>query len=171
MDRIHLVFPLRLIRLGIFFLVLFFFSCGKNETLPPVQLYLDYYPLKLHSSITYAVDSTHYNEFDHTAVNYLFELKDTVVSILDEEKNRQTVRIERYKRESGGDWKFQKTITRTVTGIRGEEFIDNQRFVRIIFPPIEGKIWNGNTYNNLGKRDYEISEVNQPAVINGIALD
>lgn len=166
-----LVFLLQFFRLGTFSLLLFFFSCGKNETLPPIQLYLDYYPLKLHSSIVYAVDSTHYNEFNHTTVNYLFELKDTVVSVLDEEEDRHTVRIERYKRESGGSWKFQKTITRTITSLRGEELIDNQRFVRLVFPPREGKTWNGNTYNNLGEQDYEILEADQPAVINGIALD
>jgi len=165
-------FSLRFIPFGIFFLIsFFFFSCGKNETLPPAPLYLDYYPLKLHSCITYAVDSTHYNEFNHTKINYLFELKDTIVSILDDETKRFTVRMERYKREPGGSWKFQKTITKTITGLRGEEFIDNQRFVRMTFPPLEGKIWNGNTYNNLGKQDYEILTVHQPAFINGIELD
>ncbi len=145
-------------------------SC-KKETLPPTDLKKEYYPLKLHSSITYKVDSTAYNEFDHSETNYLFELKDTVVAEIANSDNRKTFRIYRYKRELSNEWIFQKVIVRSLVDFRYEETLDNQKFVRIVFPPERNKKWNGNTYNNLGEQQYQIVNLDETLTVNGINFD
>jgi len=143
--------------------LLFIITAGCKKTNEKAfTLFTDYYPLKLQSCNIYSVDSTHYNDFNHTETQFLFELKDSVVSVIEDDSSRYTVRIERYKREPGKNWNFQKVITRTITGRRAEEFIDNQRFVRLIFPPKPREVWNGNTYNNLGRQEYIIVNAHIP---------
>ncbi len=154
----------------------FMLSQCKNETLAPIDLKKDYFPLKLNSVIIYDVDSTVYNDFykpgtDGHKTTYSFQLKDIAVSEIPETAGRKTLLFERYKRENNGEWIFQKVLTRTLTDVRGEEFQDNQRFVRFIFPPEKDKKWNGNTYNNIGGQEYIFTDADIPQTINSIAFD
>jgi hypothetical protein len=41
----------------------------------------------------------------------------------------------------------------------------------LIFPSREGKTWNGNTYNTLGEKDYEISYADKKESVNGLSFD
>lgn len=154
-----------------FIISVFFSQCKKNETLPPQNLKKEYFPLKLSSVITYDVDSTVYDDFTNQVTAYKFELKDTVIAVFSDGPDRNTIRIERYKRIPGGGFNFQKVFTRTLIDLRAEEFIDNQRFVSMIFPPEENKTWNGNTYNNLGKQEFRFLETDIALNINSINFD
>jgi len=148
-----------------------FFACKKHETLPPVDFKMGYYPLKLNSTIIYQVDSTQYIRFSNSKITYNFELKDTVVSDISE-GNSKTFVIHRYKRTGNGNWIFQKVFTRTITGQRAEEFIDNIKFVRLVFPPEKNKYWKGNTYNNLSDyATFSITGVDEKREINSNVLD
>lgn len=146
-------------------------SC-KDESLPPADFKTSYFPLKLHSTLIYKVDSTHYSEFNHTVITYSFEIKDSVVRDISE-GNNQTFVIYRYKK-TGNEWVYQKLFTRTIVSQRAEEFVDNQRFVRLTFPPQKNKSWKGNLYNNLDLNTgtvYTIKSLDSKREINSIALD
>jgi len=148
-----------------------FFACKKHETLPPLDYKWAYYPLKLNSVIVYRVDSTQYFQFSNSKTTYNFELKDSVVSDISEGSSKTFV-IHRYKRPLNGAWAFQKVITRTLTGLRAEEFIDNIKFVRLVFPPQIDKYWKGNTYNNLNDyATFSITGLDQKVEINSHVLD
>lgn len=151
-------------------LLFVFFACTKRETVSAPDFQLSYFPLKLNSRIIYQVDSTVYNDFSNTSTVYNFEIKDTVVSAL-EESGRKGFIINRYKRISGQVWAYQKSLTRSIVAQRAEEFIDNVRYVRFTFPPFTGKTWNGNTYNNLGEQTYKLTDLYSSQNVNGIALD
>ncbi len=149
----------------------FFTSCQKRESSPPADLKASYFPLKLNSSLIYEVDSTVYNDFTGTQTQYLFEIKDTVISTIESEEGGTTVYIERYKKSNSGEWKFQKVISRSLKELRAEEFIDNRRYVRLTFPPEKYKSWNGNTYNNQDQQEYYFKAVDIPLSINNLNFD
>ncbi len=165
-------------------LCLFILSQCKNETLKPIDLKKDYFPLKLNSVVIYDVDSIAYDDFYTPSdpkhkTKYVFQLKDSAVSEIPETAGRKTFVFERYKSINNVDWVFQKVFTHTLAGLRGEEFVDNQRFVRFIFPPEKDKKWNGNTYNNIanaytylvGNQEYIFTDANISQTINSIPFD
>ena len=127
------------------------FSCSKSENLPTPNMGLNYFPLKVNSVVIYNVDSTVYNNFNNSITNYLFKLKDTVTNKFTDAQGNEAYRIERYKKTGTQDWIFQKVITRKIINIRAEEFIDNKRYVRLVFPPTLQSTWNGHLYNDLGE--------------------
>ncbi|WP_207532997.1 hypothetical protein [Desertivirga arenae] len=151
---------------------LFLIACSKTENADFPDLKKDYYPLVPGHSITYQVDSIAYNKFDNSEIKFSFQIKDTVLTRIESGERTQTVYIERYKRENaGGKWAFQKVISRNITDLRAEEFIDNQRFVKMVFPPVKNVVWNGNTYNNLEKQDYFYKTLDQKDTLNALTFD
>lgn len=154
------------------FLTAFYFcSCSKQETLPPNDLKLNYFPLKLNSAIIYNVDSTVYSDFNNSVIKYQFQIKDTVVAKYNDLQNNDAYKIERYKKINDANWIFQKIISRNIVNNRAEEFIDNRRYVRLVFPPEINKKWNGNLYNDLGTLTYEITTLDNPLNISNNAID
>jgi len=147
-------------------------SCSKTENEELPDLKKDYYPVSTGHSITYQVDSTVYDKFTNSKKDYSFQIKDTVLTEIESGANTKTVYIERYKKNNGEtEWKFQKVISRNITDLRAEEFIDNQRFVRMVFPPVKNNTWNGNTYNNLEKQEYSYKSVDKKDTVNNLSFD
>jgi hypothetical protein len=147
-------------------------ACSKTENADLPDLKKEYYPLSPGHSITYQVDSVAYDKFDNSETQFSFQIKDTILTKIESGERTHTVYIERYKRENpASKWAFQKVISRNVTDLRAEEFIDNQRFVRMVFPPVRNSVWNGNTYNNLEKQDYFYQSVDQRDTINTLTFD
>ncbi|HEX7365853.1 MAG TPA: hypothetical protein VF273_02090 [Pelobium sp.] len=152
--------------------LLFWCSCTKETNAPPVDLQGDFYPLKVGSVYVYDVDSTAYRKFTGGKVDYNFELKDSVADKFLTLTGDTTYRVERYFREnSTKNWVIQKVFTRNKTRRAAEEFIDNQRFVRLIFPPVQGTFWNGNSKNTIGKQEFNIEDGILPLTINTLNFD
>lgn len=151
---------------------LLFTACNKETYAPAVDLESNYYPLTIGAVYIYDVDSTAYSNFSNTSVNYQFEIKDSVSNTFVDLAGNTNYRIERYKRtDSTSPWLIQKVFSRNKNLRDGEEFIDNQRFIRIIFPPIAGTVWNGNSKNTLGEQDYVINDDVAPLIINNLNFD
>lgn len=147
------------------------FSCNKFENMPKTDLNFNYFPLKVNHVVIYNVDSTVYSDFNNSTTNYLFQLKDTVTNNFTDIQGNETYRIERYKKTATQDWLFQKLITRKIYNNRAEEFIDNKRYVRLVFPPTLQSTWNGNLYNDLGEWRHEVKELDAPLTIGSNQLD
>ncbi len=148
-----------------------FASCTKHESLPPLALNSEYYPLKLDAVNIYGVDSTVYDDFSNTTREYHFKLKDSVAEKYIDGLSDEVYRIERFKKEAEGPWVFQKIITRKIVDHRAEEILDNKRYVRLIFPARLYATWNGNSYNDLERWPHEITTIDAPLVINSLSLD
>ncbi|MBK0382477.1 hypothetical protein I5M32_05835 [Pedobacter sp. SD-b] len=147
-------------------------ACTKESNAPAKDLQSEFYPLKVNAVLIYDVDSTAYSNFTNTSVNYKFELKDSITNTFDDLAGGLNYRIERYKRISPvSPWVFQQVFTRSKTLRDGEEFINNQRFIKIIFPPLAGSTWNGNSKNTIGEQDYTIENEIAPATINNLTFD
>ncbi|MGV3547077.1 MAG: hypothetical protein ACO1N4_08445 [Pedobacter sp.] len=146
-------------------------GCNKSENAPRPDMALNYFPLEEGRVVIYNVDSTVYNNFNNTITNYLFQLKDTVTNKFTDAQGNETYRLERYKKTATQDWFFQKVITRKIINNRAEEFIDNKRYVRLVFPPTLQSTWNGNVYNDLGEWRHEVKELDVPLTIGTHQLD
>lgn len=151
---------------------LFLAFCTKEKIASPINLQNNYFPLKVGAVIIYEVDSTAYSNFTNASVNYKFDLKDSITNTFDDLAGNTNYRIERFKKPINTTlWVYQKNFTRN-KGLRaGEEFINNQRFVRIIFPPLKGSSWNGNSKNTLGEQEYLIEEASTALTINTLNFD
>lgn len=147
------------------------FSCNKSENAPQPEMAFNYFPLKINSEIVYNVDSTFYNNFNNSTTNYLFQLKDVVTDKFTDAQGNEAYRLERFKKTTTEDWFFQKVITRKIINNRAEEFIDNRRYVRLVFPQTLQATWNGNLYNDLGAWPHEIKDLHVPLVIGVNKLD
>ncbi|WP_207420403.1 hypothetical protein [Desertivirga brevis] len=159
-------------KLTFFGFAMFLIGCSKTENADLPDLKKEYFPLSPGRSITYQVDSVAFNKFDNSEMKFSFQIKDTLITEIESGIRTHTVYIERYKRENpASGWTFQKVISRNITELRAEEFVDNQRFVRMVFPPFKSSIWNGNTYNNLEKQDYFYKSVDKKDTINSLAFD
>jgi hypothetical protein len=147
-------------------------GCTKENNAPSIDLQSEFYPLKIKSVSVYDVDSTAYSNFTNTSTNYKFEIKDSVTNTLTDLAGGLSYRIERYKRINIiSAWVFQQVFTRSKTLRDGEEFINNQRFIKLIFPPLVGSTWNGNSKNTIGKQDYTINNNIASASINSLNFD
>ncbi|OAQ38136.1 hypothetical protein A5893_15140 [Pedobacter psychrophilus] len=162
-------------KINTFVLISFCFlaiSCTKESNAPAKDLQSDFYPLKINSVLVYDVDSTAYSNFTNTSTNYKFEIKDSITNTFDDLAGGLNYRIERYKRLNvNSPWVFQQVFTRSKTVRSGEEFINNQRFIRIIFPPLAGSFWNGNSKNTIGEQDYSIENDIAASTINTLTFD
>ncbi|WP_410221661.1 hypothetical protein [Pedobacter sp.] len=143
-------------------------SCNKHENAPALDMDLQYYPLKENSVNIYNVDSTVYNDFNNSITKYQFLIKDTVTNKYIDATGNTAYRIERYKKSGTTDWSFQKVISRKVTSNRAEEFLDNRRYIRLVFPPVLNLKWNGNLYNDLEHWDYTITQLDEKQSVNSL---
>lgn len=150
--------------------LLCFSSCNKTEFQAPIALGYSYYPLKTNAVIIYDVDSTVYSDFNNSITEYHFQIKDSVASAFVDLQNDKNFRIDRYKK-TDGNWFFQKTLSRKVANNRAEEFIDNRRYVRMVFPQKLDLTWNGNLYNDLDEWRCRFTEINKKQIYNHIQLD
>lgn len=150
--------------------ILLFASC-KQETVKPDDLGKAYFPLRLKSMVSYNVDSTVYNDFNNTITTYQFKIKDTVVGLFTDLEGKAAYKIERYKKTGTNPWVFQKVVSRNELNNRAEEFIDNRRYVRLVFPPQLQRKWNGNLYNDMPAWNYTITSLDAPLRIGINNLD
>lgn len=162
--------------LSIAFCSLVWLSCTKENNAPAIDLQGEFYPLKIGSVYIYDVDSTAYSDFigncKGTATNYKFQLKDSVADTFVGLTGDTVYRIERYRRDSPSkNWTIQQVYSRNKTLRAAEEFINNQRFIRLIFPPKQGAEWNGNSKNTIGKQNYTIEDGILPLTVNSLSFD
>jgi len=147
-------------------------SCTKENNAPAIDLQSEFYPLKVGSVYIYDVDSTAYSNFTNSSVNFKFQLKDSIADTFLGLTGDTSYRVERYRKNTpSSNWVIQQVYSRNKTIRAGEEFINNQRFVRMVFPPIKGTFWNGNSKNNIGSQEYVIEDGISPLTVNTLSFD
>lgn len=164
-------------RLSVFFILLVVISiissCKKDDenTAPSLPLLYQYFPVTDSLEKIYHVDSIYWDNFSdtHDTVSYL--IRELYAGTYLDNQNRETQRIERYRQDTLGNWIIWKVwaANRTVTTAEVDE--DNMRYLKLVFPPQEGSTWNGNAYNIDDPLEYEITEINEPAVMDFMSYD
>ena len=150
----------------------FTLSACKKQTANPPDLGFNYYPAEAGSWIVYDVDSIAHNDNNNTIDTFRFQLRETIESVFEDDEGRESLRIERYRRaDSSHPWVLGDVwySTRTLTGL--EQVEENQRYLKLKFPPGAGDRWDGNAFNDQQRQDYEYTEVDMAATVNGNSFD
>jgi hypothetical protein len=131
-----------------------------------------YVPSNIGHEIIYDVDSIVKSDFNGMIDTVHYQVREVIESISTDNERRPTLRLERYKRLTPSDpWVIYKVWTANVTNVNYEKKEDNITYIKLIFPLVLNKKWNGNAKNDLEEEDYEYVSVNTPENFNSIILD
>lgn len=87
-------------------------------------------------------------------------------------QTKKTLRVVRFiKKNDTTDWEINKATMHQLTTTTAERVEDNQRYIKLIFPPAENKTWNGNAYNTMGEQKYKYKNVNKKIELNTFTFD
>jgi len=148
-----------------------FFTCKKDKVIAPADLGYSYYPSNIGHWVLYDVDSTYYDNFYHTEKHYHFQIKELIESTFSDNQNRPTQRIERYEKNDTISFYLKNVWASNLTSSTAEKVEGNIRYVKLVFPIVEGQTWNGNAYNSLGFQNYEYNNTFTPYTVNGVTYD
>ena len=149
---------------------LFLFStCKKNVV---QDLYYDYFPIEPGHWVIYDVDSFHHSSFFKTIDTFHFQIKEYIESKFIDNTGKEAERIERYSRKNDTmPWQIQAVWYSNRTGKTAERIEDNQRYIRLVFPPSTSQTWNGNSYNTIGSWDYDYVSIHEPYSLGTLSFD
>ena len=159
--------------LTLFFIaILIFTGCKKENELKPVDYLYSYFPLiKGHELIYNVVDiviDKDINQFD----TVIYQLKERIDSMFIDNSGNAAWRLERYKRDdSTASWVISDVWMAQIANNRAQQVEENQRYVKIIFPPEIGDTWNGNIYTTLESQEYKVTGLNSPLSLNNFYFD
>jgi len=151
-------------------LVIFLFSCKKERD--DYNLHYEYFPVDIGSWVIYKVDSIDYNDFTGNVDTFRFYIKEIIESHFPDNEGRLTLRIERYvKYENDTAWDIKNVWKANRLNQRAEKVEENVRFIKMVFPILHNKTWDGNAFNFLNPQEYSYGAIHQPHTLNGFTFD
>jgi hypothetical protein len=164
--------------LHITFYILLFSSCRRDSEIPSPDFGYNYFPIDIGRYVIYQVDSIAYDDKIHLPDTTRYQLMEKITSVFQDNSGRPTLRIERYKKfynptipYDSLPWTLTDVWFANRTTTTAEKVEENIRYIKLVFPVKQGRQWNGNSYNTLGQKDYEMISVNQSGSINSITFD
>jgi hypothetical protein len=155
-------------------------GCKQEKDTLTIDYKYDYLPLDTGHYVIYDVDSIHYS---YTGVEQRdtvsYQLMELVADTFYDNQNRLNYRLEIYRRSTPVEpWVINRVwyAFKDVTNVQKVE--DDIRFIKMVFPPEDGKIWNGNQYapqtgafEYLANWEYSYSDLDQPKTIGNLNFD
>lgn len=183
MNNIKLISPLFNYSIVLLFycsivFVSLFSSCKKDSEITTADFGYDYFPDQVGQYVIYQVDSIWQDDISnvHDTTRYL--LKEVIASTFLDNSGRPTLRIERFKKfynpslpYDSVQWTLTDVWLANRTNTTAERVEENIRYIKLVFPVKEEKKWNGNIYNTLGEKEYEIISADIQEYINSINFD
>jgi hypothetical protein len=153
-----------------FFVLGLFTSCQEERDcgcVSPPQTGSSFFYPTINQAVIYEVEETQYS-LTTVPIIKKYQLKETFTSSTVESDGKETLRIERYRRENDTQkWTIDSVFSAKKEIDKALKTENNVTFVKLIFPISEGLKWNGNLYNSLGNDIYELKKLNQPFQTNG----
>lgn len=146
-------------------------ACRKDTT-RPVDLGYNYYPTVVGTFVTYQCTEIMHDDAVslHDTVHY--QLKEKITEEFVDLEGRNSLRIERYKRDSSHhQWQISDVWYAHRSAQFLEKIEENVKFNRLIFGVREEKEWDGNAPNINPSWDYTYKNVDQSMNLNGIQFD
>jgi hypothetical protein len=158
---------------------MFLYACKKDS---PEVVHVDfgynYLPEEAGRYIIYEVDSISYDDVSHPPDTTRYLLKEVIDTIFIDNTGKPAMRIERYYKFHNDTvpysvlpWTGPRVWFANKSSTDFQKVEENVRYLKLVFPAKEGKQWNGNIYNTLGEKDYEIISADKNEVINSISFD
>lgn len=174
--------PLRFLPLFLVFTGLLFSSCDKTDEGFAVDYKYAYYPTNLGHYVIYDVDSIIFDDFTQTSDTFTYQKMHVVDSAFTDGSGRDAHKIIRYHRaDSTQSWILTDVWSAVVTQNSLEVTEENQRFVKLLFPPRDAQTWDGNKYIDSvdanwwfwkpSEWEYATDAVDASATINGMQFD
>lgn len=136
------------------FLSLLMVSCSEiEETLMDVGL--DYQPLSVGNYWEYEVtEIVYFGESDVEESTFFY--RDQITSDYFNEEGEQVFLYERKRSADRNSWLPMETFAHKINKGALVRNIGNRHTVPLIFPPVDGKEWNGNVYNADQEENYHL---------------
>jgi hypothetical protein len=134
----------------------------------------EFFPSEVGHFVTYKVDSIVYDDFYNPVKidTFSFLIKELIDAELEKNAGKKTQRIVRFiKKNDTLNWEVESAITHQITSTTAEIVEDNQRYIKLIFPPKENNSWNGNAYNTLPKQIYKYKNINKKIELASFTFD
>jgi hypothetical protein len=156
-------------------------SCKDKKDSLTIDYQYDYAPLDSGHYVIYDVDSISYSYIDPLQIRDTahYQLKEEVGDTFYDLTNELSYELNLYRRANEtSPWVYDRkwSVKRTATTFQKNE--GDIHFVKLVFPPEEGKEWNGNTYvptvdpyKDFLDWTYSYEKVAQPYSINGMNFD
>lgn len=139
---------MKFLTLCTFFIALMFASCEKIvEDFDPSKFGFDYFPLEIGKSWTYQVDSIIYDDNGASVIETSSQVKEEIVESYEDETGETIFRIERFWRDSDStSWEVTDVWVAYANESQAFRVEENLKFIKFVFPALEGKRWNGNIF-------------------------
>lgn len=131
------------------------FGCGEDDA----KRLSDegYFPLRTGFYQVYSVHEIKY-ELQAETENSIYQLKTEVVDSFVNQDLGYTYTIHRSKRNTVNDpWVFEKVWSVRMSPANVVVSEENIPFVKIVFPAVENRHWDGNSLNSLPADDYQLT--------------
>jgi hypothetical protein len=135
-------------------------ACDVEKTVPDVSTWgKEYFPLERNSYRIYNVSIISYSILGEAeSTNY--QLKEVVSDSFLNLKNEYTFILNRYKKSASElEWKLDSVWTASMDNHKIVVAENNVPFVKMVFPVLENKQWNGNVMNANEEEKYRMSSV------------
>ncbi len=167
---------------GLFFILVFFISCKKENDNFTSDSVTDYYSLQVGKYITYNLDSSLYINFGLKDTTVSYQVQDRVDAQVTDNLGRDGYRIIRYIRKDATEaWEPNNTFMVVPTDNSIEYIENNLRFLKLKMPVKQDYSWKGNSYIDtytlnsdliyLDDWDYIYDSINVPLTINSLTFD
>lgn len=155
------------------FAVASFFGACTDQVSEPVNFYNEYFPTDSGHFVIYQVDSVFYDDFIGEVRTYQYQVKERIHSQFTDGEGEQSIRIERFRRQTGQHpWIIKDVWHARADGRKVVKYEENTPFIKLVFPPHRGSRWNGNALNHHPEMIYRITDVHKPATLaNGLRFD
>ena len=149
-------------------------SCTKENAsdISPAYYSYEYFPIDSGIVRYYQVDSIFWDANNQAALDTIsYEIKEVIAGNYYDNQNEICQRIERYRKDSNGNWIIWKVLSDKRSQFNAERYIDNIRFIKLKFPLNTTDKWNGNALNTLDAQYYQLTDLHQTENINTLAFD
>jgi hypothetical protein len=122
------------------------FGCNKSED--PFESGRDYYPMEIGSYRDYEVEYIYVDCEIGLRDTQKYQLREVYESNFIDASGNQAVRIERFRRpDQTSNWTLLNVWFTNKTDQDAQKVEENVRFVKLIFPVLAGRQWDGNAMN------------------------
>lgn len=130
-------------------------ACGEDETKPVSDA--DYFPLRKGFYQIYNASETKYFNIGDSQ-SRTFQLKTEVVDSFVNQEGGYTYTVHRSERDTpSGDWIFTDTWSVRMTPANLVVSEENVPYIRIAFPAVTNRVWDGNALNSLEADEYVLA--------------
>ncbi len=133
--------------LYLLFFVAFFAQCKKTDS-NLVDFGKEYFPIEVGFWQEYQVDSITFSDFTNpvSVDTASYQIKETIESSFLDLNLEENFRIEQFKKTSSTAYSIENIFSLKPTTTNIQKVENDLRFIKMVFPVVEGKSWNGNIY-------------------------